>query len=190
MASINNITLKNIKSFIGHEGECLQGNIYLGTKKIGFWSQDFSGGPDVIELDSSYSENKLEEKIHVLNKHKDIHGTSYSGEPYTRKYNFERLASDLVSLIDAEKAYKNAVKKGYSALLRTTDGYHIMDWYLPESYAKTPLCKILEEINFEKEKEKAGFFKENYTGEHEVRIYRNETDFILGEKIQLDDIRK
>lgn len=39
MASINNVTVKSLKTFSGHEGEpCYWGNLYLGNKKIGSWS--------------------------------------------------------------------------------------------------------------------------------------------------------
>ena len=44
MASINGITLKAVKRFRGHDGEpCYQGNVYIGTKKIGFWGGDKEG---------------------------------------------------------------------------------------------------------------------------------------------------
>lgn len=40
MASINGLTIKGLKQFVGHEGETLfQGNLYLNGDKIGFWSQ-------------------------------------------------------------------------------------------------------------------------------------------------------
>ena len=45
MASINEIEIKSLKEFKGHEGEPLfQGNIYYKGKKLGFWSQDAHGG--------------------------------------------------------------------------------------------------------------------------------------------------
>lgn len=38
MASINGISLKAMKSFEGVEGTAWQGNVYVGTKKVAFWS--------------------------------------------------------------------------------------------------------------------------------------------------------
>lgn len=43
MASINNVTIKSLKNFLGMEGEAWQGNVYIDGKKTGFWSQDAFG---------------------------------------------------------------------------------------------------------------------------------------------------
>lgn len=56
--TINGVTIKNIKTFVGHEGYCSQGNVYIDGKKAGFWSQDSWGGCDDYEMD-----NKMYEEI-------------------------------------------------------------------------------------------------------------------------------
>lgn len=43
MASINGLTVKKLKYFEGKEGAAAQGDLYLGNKKIAFWSQDANG---------------------------------------------------------------------------------------------------------------------------------------------------
>ena len=61
MAQINGVTVKALKTFYGHEGEpVFQGNLYLGNKKIGFWSQDARGAiVDDVILERDYSEMAL-----------------------------------------------------------------------------------------------------------------------------------
>lgn len=45
MAKINDVQIKNLYEFRGHEGECLlQGDIWCKGKKLGFWSEDANGG--------------------------------------------------------------------------------------------------------------------------------------------------
>ena len=128
MASINGIMVKNLKTFCGHEGEpCFQGNLYLGGKKIGFWSQDSHGAiMDNVDLDREYSEIYLRKKIEELNKDKAISGKSISGADYTIEYSLESLMSDLLGLLDDEKTFKKAVKNGYAMTLVVTDGYQVI----------------------------------------------------------------
>lgn len=59
MASINGISLKAMKSFEGMEGTAWQGNVYVGTKKVAFWSQDGNGGPDWFDMMNGFSKKKL-----------------------------------------------------------------------------------------------------------------------------------
>lgn len=42
MASINGISLKAAKCYESMDGPIWQGNIYVGTKKVAFWSQEKS----------------------------------------------------------------------------------------------------------------------------------------------------
>lgn len=44
MANINGLSIKKVRSFVGPEGHIYQGDLYLGKKKIAFWSQDANGG--------------------------------------------------------------------------------------------------------------------------------------------------
>ena len=51
--TMKGITLKGLKTFKGHEGEpCIQGNIYMDGKKIGWFSDDSRGGPRQYHIDA------------------------------------------------------------------------------------------------------------------------------------------
>lgn len=189
MASINGITVKNLKTFYGHEGEpCFQGNLYLGGKKIGFWSQDAHGAiMDNVDLDSAYSEIYLRKQIEEINKNKAIHGKSMSGQDYTIEYSVENLMTDLIVLLDEEKAFKQAIKKGYSMIMIVTDSYHVTTWPLSSEYIKYDDAMIKVALAKEIEQTKSKMFKNE---EIKIKFYRSLDDFNIGEKISLEDIRK
>ena len=193
MASINGISVKALKTFKGHEGEpCCQGNLYVGTKKIGFWSQDSWGGCDNFMLDRPYSELMLDRKVKELNADKAETVTRYDGTKATVEYTLERLMSDLMALIQDEKIYKAAIKDGFKGVLLVSDGYHLFGWQLNESAMKVSTDVLLKHYadDIEKGKVKHKFFKEDQFHEHTVKIYRSTADFNIGTKIKLDDITR
>lgn len=63
MANIRGISIKIVKHFIGTEGPAYQGNIYIGSKKVAFWSQDGNGGPDWFDMMNGFSKKKLVEAM-------------------------------------------------------------------------------------------------------------------------------
>lgn len=192
MASINGITLKAVKMFRGHEGEpCYQGNVYVGTKKIGFWSQDSWGGYDRFMFDKPYNERKLESIVKNLNKDKVKAHKLPNGNDFVYEYSLERLFTDLLVLQDDEKEFKRVIKNGSKAIMIVTDGYHQISWGLNENAIDVPNEVLLKQFNkfIEKEKKKAGFFEENEWHEHIVKIYRNLDDFNIGMPITLNDIK-
>lgn len=63
MANIRGISIKTVKHFIGTEGPAYQGNIYIGSKKVAFWSQDGNGGPDWFDMMNGFSKKKLVEAM-------------------------------------------------------------------------------------------------------------------------------
>lgn len=191
MASINGITVKALKTFRGHEGEpCCQGNLYIGTKKIGFWSQDSWGGCDNFMLDRPYSEMILERKVRDLNANKARTVTTYDGTKHTIEYGLESLMSDLIALLEDEKIYKKAIKDGFKGVILVSDGYHMFGWKLNDNIAKLPIEQIIslyaDEI--EKGKVKHKFFKADEIYQHRVKIYRSTADFNIGTKIKIDEI--
>ena len=118
MASINGVEVKNLKKFVGHEGECEQGNVYLNGKKLGFWSQDSWGGPDMFEFDES-----------ALNK---ACSDFKDGFPDSYKYkdicdSKEVFMGYVTELKDIEGYLKKDYKKGCKTTVLVTDGYH-MSW--------------------------------------------------------------
>lgn len=122
MAKINGVEVKAVKSFIGHEGPCYQGNIYKNGKKLGFWSQDSWGGPDVFEFDESLLDEPFE-------SFKDSFPESYMNKDYIEKGSF---IHDILTLKDIEKDCKKEFKKGFKAVFFITDLYHFSWLPLPE----------------------------------------------------------
>lgn len=121
MAKIKGIELKNIKKFRGHEGEeLMQGNIYYNNKKVGFYSQDSWGGPDIVNLDydldadtrdkvndimENYIGGKLFEKLD------NLYNETYHVDFKYEQKGYEYLFMDLLQLKDHEDLYKKYKKK-------------------------------------------------------------------------------
>lgn len=192
MASINGITVKAVKQFRGHEGEPLyQGNLYLGNKKIGWWSQDSHGGCDNIYLDEPYRVMKLENKVKELNRDKEETHERTDGSKYVLDYSLDIMFGDLMVLHEDEKEFKDAVKKGFAGLLLVTDGYHVFGWNLSKKTMAHSNDAILKGFAkaIEEGKEKHGFFKEDEFYKHKVKIYRSLDDFNVGTKIKLEEIK-
>lgn len=189
MASINGISVKNLKKFRGHEGEPLfQGSLYLGGKKIGSWSQDYHNGPDDIDLEGNLSETLLNKAVAARNPDKAIHSTRPDGSAFTVEYDLSLLLDDFISLLDDEKEFKKAVKQGYSGILIATDSYHTTTWHLPKRYTDMTDDTLLSEMQESIEEAKAGFFEENERTKHITKIYRSPNDFDIGEPIPLAEI--
>jgi len=104
MAKIYGIELKGVTRFKGHEGEPLtQGNIYMDGKKVGYYSDDFHGGPINLQIDEPYKE-KFYKIVHA-----------HIGED---KFMADEIfIEDLVNLGEFEKDFKRAMKKGYKAMM-------------------------------------------------------------------------
>ena len=193
MASINGITVKALKQFRGHEGEPLyQGNIYLGNKKIGFWSQDSYGGCDNIYLDQPYSIAKLKSEIKRLNNERKHTFARTGGSAIILDYDLELLFGDLMVMYADEKDFKKAVKNGFAGVLLITDGYHIFGWNLDKATTSMSNDEILVRFSkgIEDGKKKHKFFKENGYTKHEAKIYRSLDDFKVGKEINLNDITR
>lgn len=127
MASINGVTVKAMKEFVGHEGYCKQGNIYIDNKKQGFWSQDSWGGPDNFEFDTTLLLERIKEyheknpPIDTLKLYKmNIEEIDFKNLPVRT---FEDVLEpesiflyELTDLIEIEKHFKKAIKQGYSMI--------------------------------------------------------------------------
>lgn len=194
MASINGISVKNVTTFKGHEGEpCFQGDVFVENKKIGFWSQDSHGAIcDQFNFEGPYSDIKLANRVKELNKDKTFYGERPDKSKFSIEYSLEQLFSDLISLREDEKMFKNAVKKGYGGIMLVTDGCHVVAWNLPEAYLKAGNSILIaaNEKMIEEEKKKAGFFKEDTYTKHQIKIYRSLKDFNIGTPIKLEDISR
>lgn len=103
MANIRGISIKAVKHFIGTEGPAYQGNIYIGSKKVAFWSQDGNGGPDWFDMMNGFSKKKLVEAMKPYVDQKSIE----------LKIIEESFMYNLLWLNQAEKEFKKVQKKGY-----------------------------------------------------------------------------
>ena len=128
-ASISGVSLKNLKYFVGHEGGCFQGDVYIDGKKQGFWSQDSWGGPDHFEFDATEIEKRAKEYF-KKNPFVDIVELQRSGKK-VEEVDFNNLPmrselpeiesilmDDLASLTDMFKQYKKWAKNGYTYLVK------------------------------------------------------------------------
>ena len=135
MASLNGVTIRNFKGFKGHEGEPLwQGSVYHNGRKLGFWSQDAHGGCDNYDFNS-----KLLDYPTFAWK-SGLKGTKY----------YEYLDSDsflglVCAIMELEKEYKKAEKKGYPAAcigINLADGYWSMISALHKTTAENRKAEI------------------------------------------------
>lgn len=112
MASICNVSLKNIKKFKGHEGEpCFQANIYLNNKKVG-WYSDNSWGAICLDLhfDSKEDEEKIEEIAKEYGKRPDRLDLTFS-KKYNLEYTLDSFILEVLYLSLHEKNFKKYSKK-------------------------------------------------------------------------------
>lgn len=166
MASINGITIRNLKKFTGHEGESLyQGNIYLNNKKLGFWSQDFSGGCDNYEFDYHLLDEAVEKfrmSELVEDKYKDITCA-------------DTLLARLLNLIDDEKMYNKARRDGYTSIVTCTDDYQVFTYYTTRNNADEIIADEYHEKFLARCKEHSFLDDPNF----KIKIYTNPKDFTV-----------
>lgn len=173
MASINGISLKAIKSFEGMEGTAWQGNVYVGTKKVAFWSQDGNGGTDWFDMMNDFSKKKLVESMKPYVDQKSI----------KLKIIDESFMYNLLWLNQTEKEFKKALKKGYKAMLEVTDGFHVTNYYYPD----VPNCTAEALFMRIKDDIKDKFFKNEEIRYH---LYKGLEDFCIGGQLRPEDIKE
>ena len=192
MASINGLTVKKLKYFEGKEGAAAQGDLYLGNKKIAFWSQDTNGCiEDNLDMEPGYSEQKLRQAIIAAHPEKHEEKIAQNGEPYTLDYELESLMTDLLSLMVTEKAWEQAIKAGYVGLFKIADGFHYKTWYLSkwlyESGART-----VEDVKARIPKRQLdraldSMFKNERLKES---VFWSKEDFVIGTSLELGSVMR
>jgi len=165
MASYNGISMKAYKTFRDHEGcEIAQANLYIGNKKIGFWSQDAWGGPDIIDLDAKYDIRKLEECC--KERGMDVEFTMWQ---------LSRMTED-------EREWK---KSGWKRMFVADDGYHMFMVGVKDPNATTSdILNIQQVRNYIDE----NFFKD--TNSHVFRIVDESTVNDDKWPITIEDIKR
>ena len=133
MAKLNGVEIKNLKSFVGHEGVCYQGDVWLNGKKLGFWSQDSWGA---ICDNFSFDETLLDK---ACKDFQDGFPDSYEYKEFCADK--ETFLHNLVTLKEIEKDCKKDFKKGYKATIYLTDGFHHTWTSLPDDGEDADLLK-------------------------------------------------
>ena len=186
MATINGLSLKKIRTFTGHEGECCyQGDLYLGNNKIGFWSQDTHCGMDDLSMEDAYSEKKLQQAIMDLNKDKTTTYTASDGKTIDFHYDLSCLLYDWIKLHDAEKAFKKAIKNGYAGIIQIESDYEVIIFTVDSRFLSASETELKEILHKEWIKARCCCRKGE---EPKIRKYQSKDDFIVGELIKEEDI--
>lgn len=143
MASIKGFQLKNVKQTMGLEGYGCIATMYLNGKKIGTYADYGDGGCEDVNYVSKDAENEMMKVIiayakenpndFVINIYKE-RPQQYAKECewFKKRYPFIAdsditiqtmasnsivyIVSDLLNLLDTEKAFKKYQKKGYRAV--------------------------------------------------------------------------
>lgn len=173
MASINGITVKNLKWFRGSEGDAAQGNLYIGNKKVGFWSQDADGA-----FMDTFESNMIDTERLTL-KMAEGHPKVKIGD-IELDYTPEMFMQELIDLIEDEKEYKKAVKKGYG-------GVYMIGRYvsaIPKGWSEEQAEDCLKDtIRSEKE-----YFQ--YSGQPVKQKYYNSAEqFVIGKSWSVGDFQ-
>lgn len=155
------VTIKNLKTYRGREGEAYQGDVWLNGNKLGFWSQDANGCiSDRFEFDKL----TLLESLH---KHQKERGKQTDST--------ESFMVAVVSNIENYKTYKNMIKKGAKALIHIHDYYGIYNTFLG--------CRITDKIKIENmNHDEIQKYLDKYTMDGKpasYEIYTCDEDFIV-----------
>lgn len=98
-----NLSLKNIKRFIGHDGQGLNANLYKGKKKICFILDLADGGPMDFQWINQAEEKLFEDSVKKLGKY-EYHGLEFEYKP--------NIFVDIwLNVIFREKQEKKLIKK-------------------------------------------------------------------------------
>lgn len=184
MASINGLSIKNVKTWMGREGEACQGDVYLGNEKICFWSQDGNGGIDTYDFERMYSESKFISLIKELYKDKYI---NYNETKI--KYNVNLVMEDLVELNALHNQYIKNRSKGFQGMFVIINSFYRQSFALSKAMCKLTNAELLAKFN----KEVNEFSNTRGKNDIEIRIFRDIKDFDIGEPIkkeQIYDVRK
>ena len=135
------ITLKNLKTFAGHDaGLGINADICLNGKAFAHAYDDAYGG--MMDIDALGSVDKVGDTYEVskeLKRNREIikeveaaiakypeHEVELGGRPYKVKENLEGIVNALVDEMETQKQIKRDQKKGI--LIKKPNGYGMMSW--------------------------------------------------------------
>lgn len=174
MASIMNMSLKNVRSTRGMEGEGFIANVYLGNKKIGEYADYGDGAMGHIDFVSQEAKEKF---THILYAYADKHPDEFvlglfEKEPERiekekqriRKYepfisddemtinalsnnDYDAMIGAIYLLYLDEKDFKKGIKKGFSHLIIFSDArYYCKDGALEKMKSNPRFVKAYSKI--------------------------------------------
>ena len=139
MASLNGVTIRNLKGFNGHEGEPLfQGSVYLNGQKLGFWSQDAHGGSDNYDFNTKALETPV-----LMWK------SALKSSKYYEYLDADGFLAVVCGLMQIEKGFKKAVKSGYPVScfsINVLDGMGSMSSFLHKSVAENNKSAVENDV--------------------------------------------
>ena len=142
-------------------------------------------------MEPGYSEQKLRQAIIAAHPEKHEEKIAQNGEPYTLDYELESLMTDLLSLMETEKAWEQAVKAGYAGLFEIADGFHCKTWYLSkwlyESGARTVEAVKAEIPKPQLDQALDYMFKNERL---KASVFWSKEDFAIGAPLELDSIMR
>jgi hypothetical protein len=129
-------TIKNFKTFRGHEGEpCAQGTLHVATSKVAEWSDDSYGGGMLVRFTSMVEETKFAAwaKTYLANR------MDYNGEPFKvdtlhASYLIEAAIHEMSYELEERKEIERHCKKGIAYFRRDSkakDGKALFVWKAP-----------------------------------------------------------
>lgn len=184
MASINGLSIKKLKYFQGMDGKMAQGDLYLGNKKIAFWSQD-DCIEDNLDMEPGYSEYRLRQAIIAAHPEKHEEKIAQNGVPYTLDYGNIIIwnKSDLSKTITALSDYNVTIKrihKSKEKMIEILFSANFKDSKkIDEIFTELSKLDIQFTMSFCKNTEKT---KEFYTYENAGLVVLSSKEAILREK--------
>lgn len=193
MASLNGVSIKNLKLYRGHEGEPLyQGNVYLDGKKVGFWSQDAWGGPDELDFCAESNKVPFEDKARwkaaaerdkvnrcEFDQRVAAYLDSFSDKGESRWRDAECFMGDLLTVCEDEKDFRKVGKKlagDKHAMVVTSNGWEsfINAWAVAEAVSPE---KFLQEVAFKDTEYRKMVLESFHSGPVTARAYCAPRDF-------------
>lgn len=160
---INNVILKGIKRQLDHEGfdYIYTSNIYIGSKKVGTYCEDFMCGEPTIEVDDKYKEELKDIAKKFFDKYPKgfLDGKySFSVKDLYANDLIDGLCTQLAEMDIYEKEAKKCFKKGYSYFVVSSEkGKNRESYWFIMSKEALEHHKKEHDIYFIAEKDKNSF---------------------------------
>lgn len=170
MASLNGVSMRNLRKYEGHNAEMWQGDLYIGDKKVA-WFSDTDGGEPEFGMEYGYSLRKLEEAIIRVNDEINT---------------FDEFLITLQDLVQNEEEYRSYLIKGFPVLVVQLVGAYSMHYIaLRKKYCAWSDEQIMDFVRDTLESNMRDDHGDGYT----VKIYRGLTEFVVGAPFPISDIQ-